>query len=434
MEPTAKVIVRHALKCPDRKKGSDWRRCDCRKSVVVYDGTTRTKDGRLTNRIISAETRSWSKAEKFAQAWLDQFDPDKQELKMLRAEKVQQQVRIEEAVALYCADLIARLGDNGTVAMARSLLGHINPDTKVVESDGHLFAWLDKQLARPTFIAEITPTHLTEWRASWRFGSDLTAAQRWSMVKGFFRFCEAQGWIDDSPARKLKPLGIAKGNRTAVFTDEQYAAVLDAVSIYDPENVPAATRKGWQQRLTIFVELLRWSGMDLIDACQWRPEVVDAEAVLRYRRQKTKVLATVPMPDHVAVMLREIPLDRDSVGPNQPFRSRNATPGSDTRRWQNRLDQLFKLAGITAVQTEHGRVRRPHPKMFRDTFAVGHLRNGVSIHSVAKMMGHTKTETTERAYLPWVKELETAHIAAVRNTMVKPKASRGRKVVSITAN
>jgi hypothetical protein len=111
--------------------------------------------------------------------------------------------------------------------------------------------------------------------------------------------CEGQGWIDDSPARKLKPLSVEKGNRTAIFSDEQYAKILDAVSQYDPENVPQETRKAWQRRITTFIELLRWSGMAIVDAVLFRPDSMDADGVLRYRRQKTDELATIPLPDHV---------------------------------------------------------------------------------------------------------------------------------------
>src|SRR5206468_7373080 len=178
-------------------------------------------------------------------------------------------------------------------------------------------------------------------------------------------------------------LGTAKGNRTAIFTDDQYAAILDAVSLYDPENVPAATRKSWQRRLTTFVELSRWSGMALTDAVQFRPEQV-TDGVLRYRRQKTEELATVPLPDHVLALLNDIPLERDSTGPQQPFRT-NAALSSDTATWSRRLQTLFRLAGITEVKTDH-RVRKPHAHMLRDTFAVWHLRHGAKIHTVAKML------------------------------------------------
>ena len=410
---TAKVIVRHSADCKDLKRGTEWRRCNCPKALLVYDGASKT------NRRISAKTRSWEKAERFAKEYLDSFDPEKQELKRFRAAKERAQVTIEEAVALYLADMVTRLGDSGTARMARSLFGNVDPKTKAVTANGRLFDWLDSLLPtdRPTYVSEFSPALVTAWRNAWKFGSDLTAANRWSMVKRFFTFCESQGWIQDSPARKLKRMNVDKGNRTAIFTDDQYAAILEAVHIYEPDNVPEVTKKSWQQRMTTFVELLRWSGMALIDAIQYRPESVDADGVLRYRRQKTDELATVVLPETLVTILRSVPLERDSVGESQPFRSKDTAPNSDARKWQHRLGSLFKLAGIESVRTERGTTRKPHPHMLRDTFAVWNLRHGAKLHTVAKMLGHSKTTTTERAYLPWVKELEEAHIADARKAL-----------------
>jgi integrase len=320
--------------------------------------------------------------------------------------------------------------------MARSLFGHVSPETKALTANGHLFNWLDRLPVheRPTFIADFTPAHLTAWRATWKFGSDLTAANRWTMVKSFFLFCERQGWIQDTPARKLKSLDVVQGSRTAIFTDEQYDAILDAVPLSNPENVPEVTRKGWHQRLTTFIELLRWSGMAIVDGVLWRPELVDDEGVLRYRRKKSGVLATVPLPAHVVAMLRDIPLERDSVGTHQPFRSKDTDLASDTATWSRRLGAVFALAGIKEVKNERGRARKPHVHMLRDTFAVWHLRHGSRLHVVSKMLGHAKTATTERAYLPWVKELEQAHIAEARRTLdaAAPKPGKVTKVINIS--
>ncbi len=167
---TARVVVRHSKKCPHRKKGLDWRRCNCRKSLLVYESRVGT------NRYVSARTRSWEQAEKFRQQWLDERDPEKAELGRLRGEREQAEKRIEDAVALYLTDLVTRLGDNGTVAMARSLLGRIDGNG-AVERDGHLFTWLSQQNPRPVFIGDITPEHLIAWRATWKF-SPSTARQR----------------------------------------------------------------------------------------------------------------------------------------------------------------------------------------------------------------------------------------------------------------
>jgi integrase len=251
--------------------------------------------------------------------------------------------------------------------------------------------------------------------------------------QGFFGFCESQGWISDSPARKLKPLNFKKGNRTAIFTDKQYVAILEAVSLCDPENVPEATRKAWQQRLQTFVELLRFSGMDLIDAVRFRPESIDAEGVLRYRRQKTDVLATVQLPARVIALLHHVPLERDSVGQDRPFRQKDVKPQSDTATWARRLETLFKLAEIKEVRTGIGQTKKPHAKMFRDTFAVNKLSNGASVYAVSKMLGHSKVTTTEQAYLPWVKELETRTIEEGRKALKSeiPQATTRQKVVKI---
>jgi len=366
---------------------------------------------------------------------LDSFDPEKQELKQLRAAKQAQQIRIEKAIALYYGDMIARLGDHGTVAMARSLFGHVDPATHAVKINGHLFDWLHMLPAadRPIHIADFTAEHLTAWRASWKFG-DYTGAQRWGMVCSFFNFCMSQGWIDRSPSARLRPLLAGKGNRTAIFSDNQWIAILGAVKLYDPENVPVATRAVWQQRLTTFVELLRWSGMAMIDAVQFRPELVDADGVLRYRRQKTGGLATVVLPAHVIALSRIVPMEHDSVGPLMPFRMKHFTAHSDTVTWRKRLFVLFKLAGITECRTERGNIRKPHPHMMRDTFAVWNLRHGASLHAVSKMLGHLSVKTTEKSYLPWILELEQAHIVEGRKVLAAglPKpAATGRKVLRI---
>ncbi len=77
--------------------------------------------------------------------------------------------------------------------------------------------------------------------------------------------------------------------------------------------------------------------------------------------------------------------------------------------------------------------------MFRDTFAVWYLSNGTRLRTVSKMLGHAKTETTEKAYLPWVRELHDAHIEDARGAqkniaqVIAGRERKGRKVVSIAA-
>lgn len=403
MIATATVVVRHSPNCPDKDRGPDWRKCNCRKGIRTYEG-----GGPGSNRYRSAHTRSWQKAEEFRQQWLDQFDPVKQELKQLKAVKEAKQVTVESAVVSFIKDMLFRLGQSSTVKQAMTMFAFVDGDK--VRRNGKFLDWLDQQVPRPEFIGDITPAHLMAWRSSWTCG-DLTAYIRWTTVKGFFSFCVSQGWLEDSPARNLKRPKYKKGNRTAIFTDEQYNAILEAA-------------KG-NQTLETFLELMRWSGVAIVDAVEFRQESVDGEGVLKYRRVKTKTLATVPLPEHVIALLR-------LAGPGQPFRHKELALESDIMAWRKELQALFTAAGVTKVKTDVG-LRNAHPHQLRDTFAVWSLRHGARIHTVSRMLGHSSVKITEQSYLPWVTELEQAHIDDARKLLehAKPKQT-SRRVVNFS--
>ncbi len=396
---TATVFVRHSATCPQIAQGSEWRKCNCRKSLLLYDGATKKQ------RKVSAKTRSWEKAEDKARLWIEQFDPVKVELKRLQAEKESRTVTIEHAVAAYIADMKFRQLSESTLNRARTLLGDVDSEGNVTRS-GKLFDWLDKQVPRPMCVADITPAHLTAWRAAWNYGSDLTAAISWDGVKTFFKFCVGQGWITANPANGVRRPATAKGSRTATFTDEQYTAILSAA-------------KG-NQRLETFLELLRWGGLALIDAVEFDTKWMDSEGVLRYTRRKTNTLATVKLPGHVIALLRRVPLESDNL-PAQPFRRKGITLESNNHEWRRDLQRLFRRAGVTRVKTDVGE-RPAHPHMLRDTCGVWYLRSGMSLHGVAKILGHSNPMITARHYLPFVTELEKAHISENAAILAADKA------------
>jgi integrase len=387
---TATVFVRHSMDCPDRERGTDWKKCGCRKSLLLYDGATKVQ------RKISAKTRSWEKAEAKAREWLEQFDPVKVELRRLQAEREAERgkaVKIEQAVAGYIADMKFRRLSESTVNRARCLFGDVNDKGAVLRSR-KLFEWLDKQTPRPVFISEITPQHLTEWRSTWNYGSDLTSAIGWDAVKNFFRFCEGQGWLTRNPAASIKRPKVERGNRTATFSDGQYEKILN-------------TAKG-DQRLETFLELLRWSAMALADAVDFDMKSLDDDRTLRYTRKKTGTLATVKLPERLVVLLRTVPLENGNTS-EKPFRRKGITLDSNIHEWRKALQDLFSKAGIKKVKTDVGE-RTAHPHMLRDTCAVWYLRHGMTLHGVSKILGHSNPTITGRHYLPFVKELENAHL------------------------
>src|SRR5579864_6318530 len=50
-----------------------------------------------------------------------------------------------------------------------------------------------------------------------------------------------------------------------------------------------------------------------------------------------------------------------------------------------------------------GTLKRCHPHMFRDTFAVELLLSGVPIDQVSLLLGHSSVKITEKHYAPFVK-------------------------------
>ncbi len=71
---TISVFTRHSVDCPKRHD-PQWRRCNCRRSLYIYEGGKKT--------VVSAKTRSWQQAERMAQAERDKRDPVKIELQTI---------------------------------------------------------------------------------------------------------------------------------------------------------------------------------------------------------------------------------------------------------------------------------------------------------------------------------------------------------------
>jgi len=182
---------------------------------------------------------------------------------------------------------------------------------------------------------------------------------------------------------------IPRCHSTVPFTDAEYAAIL------------AQVQKDGDTKLETFLELLRWSGMALVDATLFDTKFV-VNGTLDYKRQKTGKRAIVVLPSRVVALLNKLP-------EGQPFRRRDLKLESDKGFWRIQLQDLFERAKITEVKTDLG-MRPAHPHQLRDTCAVWYIRKGALIQDVAKMLGDT-VAMVERHYLPYIEELKDAHVA-----------------------
>jgi integrase len=398
--------------------------CACPKWLYIHPAGGERKR-------VAARTGSFAEACERAQEVLNSFDPNLRELAQRRAAEVQSAQPIESVLESYYRDLRFGLARSQTyVANVKSLLG------ARVESGlifGNLLKFLERtNLSRPLEkkirnMDQLDANLLKEWRATWGY-NDLTAAQRWGMVRNFFFWAINNGVIRVNPAQNMKAGSVKKGNRCGHFTEQQYIAILQAVPKYLPDNMPALTRTNLLTRLTTIIELMRGSGMALVDAVLYRPDKI-RDGVLRYRRHKNGQLAIVPLEKRLLEMLAHVPPEVDSLGDEQPFGFRSTDLQSTCATWRRRFHSVCQLAGITVVQTEIGKTLPPHPHMLRDSFAIWHLTNGTRIDTVSKMLGHANTTITENAYLPWCKERQDAVIADARATLeriaVSPTGDKG---------
>jgi len=416
--------------------------CSCPKWFYVNRRGEKTRQ-------YAANTPSFAEACAKAKHEHDGWHP---EIAAARVEKTKQEraktpvkVAVPKFIAGKCADGIL----DGTRDLYRCYLGHV--DEKTGKERGYLFLWLNEVNRtrgenRIEYMDQIDHDligELKEWVK--KRCNDLTRKSTWDRIRGFFHWAHEIGMIAENPTHKHKSPKVKKGNRCGAFTDSQFEAILAAVPVYAGEQYAYGRlgngnplRRLLEQRLTIFVLLMRYAGMAIIDAILFCPFVdtdglgLDDEGVLRYRRLKTNELAVVPIEsqDLLDMVRAGIPLEKNTQwpgalglmtsDPHRPFSPLDFDPMDKpwqktvAARWAEQLKALFKIAGIDRIKTEVG-FKGPHSHMFRDTFAKWHLNRHTDIRDLSKMLGHSSVQTTEQSYASWLKEDQQAMIDRVRN-------------------
>ena len=284
---------------------------------------------------------------------------------------------------------------------------------------------------------------MDDFRASWNFPSDLTAANSFTRLKTFFSYCKDMSWIDSNPLEGRTRPSVQDGSRTTAFTDEQYRDILNAIdkraekiSNAGLSQLEAPKKLADNARLRAVIELGRWGAMSLHDAVDFKLNTLDGDAIV-YRRAKSNRVAKPILPPDVADRIRAVvPINGD---PNQPFRDTSVKLASDKGFWSRQVKELFAEAGIKTVTTGI-RDREPHFHMLRDTFAVGQLERNIrdgkpSLKSIADAMGDS-VQIMLKHYAPVIDKLEKAHTEEQRKVVAAQVAEMQKqkdepKVVNI---
>ncbi len=289
------------------------------------------------------------------------------------------------------------------------------------------------------------------------YPSTLTRSKLRERYKSFMRFCLSHGWLTRLPEwPKIQSGGKAP---TIPLTAGEYIRLLDAVyvAVKAPQKalVPNQTYEYWTARVHGLFQLMRWSGLSIMDALTLRrDELLNVNGAYRVVTQRTKTGTdvSVPLPPDVAVELLAVPNENARYFFWSWQGSKKSICGNGGKRF---IIPAFREAKID-------RRGRMLAHRLRDTFAVDLLQRGVPLEDVSKLLeqkqgqcdvssvsevgiflmkmpaeicgspysnpasalGHTSIKTTERSYAAWVQGRQDRLDALVTGTWAvvsKPK-------------
>jgi site-specific recombinase XerD len=407
---TIKVWVRHGTICKRDHPGlpPDSEDCNCRKSIYIYENGE--------DRSIATKTRSWSEAEKIAQAERDKRDPDKQKVKELeeRLAAVQAQadatatkktLTIEEVTERW---LKAQKGVRFTTAASHNWVV------------SRVRAWAaDNEIKT---VADVTLDNLSKWREEWSPIAEKphsrlepsTQVTFQSYLKGIFGYAVSLGgYLEKNPAEGLKPIRV-EDKDVRYLSQIQLEELLMAIPICCEADKGNLHRFAAELRAICLLQ--RWTGLRISDAVALpRTALVGNQLTLTTQKTGMRIEKRV-IPDLVAAELASLSVNRTEFRPEFFFWPKSI---SNWRSLECTWERYFgKLNSFLSFTDDLGAPMLFHSHMLRHTFAIQHLLQGMPLEEVSRLLTHETIATTERYYAPWVKErldkMERDSIACMR--------------------
>jgi integrase/recombinase XerD len=157
---------------------------------------------------------------------------------------------------------------------------------------------------------------------------------------------------------------------TLPFEEEQMTAILDACDRYP---IMGIYNHGNRQRMKALTLLMRYSGLRIGDAVTCARDRLAGSKLFLYQAKTGTPVYICPLPPIVTDALSAV----EGRNPKYFFWTGNGKRKSAVADDQRSFRKLFELAEVVG-----------HPHMFRDTFAVELLKNGVSLETVSMLLGH----------------------------------------------
>jgi integrase/recombinase XerD len=271
---------------------------------------------------------------------------------------------------------------------------------------GDFLAWLDRDPV--TARRQDLEAYLDEWAA--RSGAKPASIRlRIAALSKLYDYLDSRGLLVDEAGRELRnPLDRVerpKSRRKANdFLSAEESAALSAACTTAPECA--------------LVDLLRWSGLRIAEACALTWDAYDGDW-LRVRSSKTDSgIRAIPVLPELREGLERWRRHLECCG---MFRhdgpvlvTRNGGPYKHQYAWRV-LKRVAARAGVRAREaTDRSgyNVSEISPHTLRRTFATDLLNRGVRIEVVSQALGHSDTRVTQQHYAELQNETARAEILA----------------------
>jgi integrase len=427
------VYTRHH---PDCKNAGDrtWRRCSCPKWIW----------GSLSGRFLrqSARTPRWEEAEAYRQkleeaaarglpslpppapsrptddaplsaaASISRVEAHSPSVPETR-ESQRPRVTVARAVEAYLADAVSRSLEAATLEKLETIFRK------------QFLAWTRAEGIE--YLDELDLDALLAFRSTWKDGA-LAKQKKQSRVIGFFWACVRRRYLIENPAIGLGKIKVVQ-IPTDYFPPEEFDRIIEATYRVCDNRGGFIDVETNRIRLRTMTLLMRWSGLRIRDAVTLERHRLRGDSLLLYQA-KTGTPVYVPLPPEVVVALEIVP-PGPKPNPRYFFWSGNGKPKSAVADWQRSYRRLF---GLVDIRRPDGEVKRCHPHMFRDTFAVEMLLAGVPIDQVSLLLGHASVKITEKSYAPFVKARQLQLQESVRNAWKASQPAGGGPENSLPAS
>jgi site-specific recombinase XerD len=413
-----RLYTRHTTKCPHLGT-PNYHDCSCAKWLYAH------QKGKAPFRRTLA-TPSWAEAVTEATSLWEGFHPELAASRLAKAKR-KNATTVDDACQMWMKRTEEECGgppsleeSGGTLSQYQSTVGKFKQ-------------WAHSKGLR--LIEDVSRAELKAWYRSeeWtRLKASSTRPQRWSSLKSMFTYLVDEEVIENNPIptrRKVRGRKVKRKDKSqGPYTFEQEVKIFAQTEIaFIPPKTPREEKLVYRQRMWAFLTLLDQTGCDVVDAALHEPRRITEEGnpertrkrwIYRYVRAKTGVEAVIPLKEHVAHLLRNIPTPPRHVE-GMPFRRVGHRLDQLPIMWSKRVARILKDAQVYEVLLpglgKNGlpRTHKANAKQFRHTFAVRQLNLGMPDEVVARMMGLVDTRMIHEHYAPWVQSRDAAHIEQV---------------------